>query len=284
MHNYLKIWFLWITFWGEVLLPPSWFLVAGFLEPASLIPTACKNLLYGQISFVQTYTKAVWTLKKTFCVTLFLHHNQVSACTSNFSVGKGHLQRLKSESPVDWIWKRENGTLTKCQTVSLLIKKAGMILNIFQTKLLIKPFSEMDCKGILSVDTVVCLWYLFIERWGISIVPWQISYCFRHSLGPCLQWINFKPLQSSKDLPFFSCKTYLPAKSKNLLGSIQVALKAFWKVPDPNGWAGNPWTSRTQWRGPSVSMEPQSLVIVKDRITTSNSTTWRKKIMPVREW
>ena len=146
MHNYLKIWFLWITFRGEVLLPPSWFLVAGFLEPASLIPTACKNLLYGQISFVQTYTKAVWTLKKTFCVTLFLHHNQVSACTSNFSVGKGHLQRLKSESPVDWIWKRENGTLTKCQTVSLLIKKAGMILNIFQTKLLIKPFSEMDCK------------------------------------------------------------------------------------------------------------------------------------------
>ena len=36
--------------------------------------------------------------------------------------------------------------LTKCQTVSLLIKKAGMILNILQTQLLMKPFSEMDCK------------------------------------------------------------------------------------------------------------------------------------------
>ena len=36
--------------------------------------------------------------------------------------------------------------LTECQTVSLLIKKAGMIENIFQTQLLIKPYSEMDCK------------------------------------------------------------------------------------------------------------------------------------------
>ena len=40
--------------------------------------------------------------------------------------------------------------LTKCQAVSLLIKKAGMILNIFQTQLLIKPFSEMDCTVFLQ--------------------------------------------------------------------------------------------------------------------------------------
>ena len=77
----------------------------------------------------------------------------------------------------------------------------------------------------------------------------------------------------------FCCfKTYLPDKSKNLLGTIQVALTAFWKVPDPNGRAGNPCTSRTQWSGPSVSMEPQSLAIMNDVITTGNSTTCRKKI------
>ena len=55
--------------------------------------------------------------------------------------------------------------LTECQTVSLLIKKAGMIENIFQTQLLIKPFSEMDCKVFfLSKETVIHVSYLFIER------------------------------------------------------------------------------------------------------------------------
>ena len=43
----------------EALPPPSRFLIACFLVPASLIPTASKNLFYVQISFLQTYTKAV---------------------------------------------------------------------------------------------------------------------------------------------------------------------------------------------------------------------------------
>ena len=188
MHNYLKIWFLWITFWGEVLLPPSWFLVAGFLEPASLIPTACKNLLYGQISFVQTYTKAVWTLKKTFCVTLFLHHNQVSACTSNFSVGKGHLQRLKSESPVDWIWERGNGMLTKCQTVSLLIKKAGMILNIFQTHYWLSHFPKWTVRSSFSGHCRPCM----------IPIHWKMAYLYS-TLADFLLLSSFIRSMSSVD-------------------------------------------------------------------------------------
>ena len=48
----------------EVALPPpSRFLIGCFLVPA-LIPTASKNLFYVQISFLQTYTEAVWTPDK----------------------------------------------------------------------------------------------------------------------------------------------------------------------------------------------------------------------------
>ena len=51
----------------EALPPPSRFLIACFLVSASLIPTASKNLFYVQISFLQTYTEAVWTPDKDIC-------------------------------------------------------------------------------------------------------------------------------------------------------------------------------------------------------------------------
>ena len=44
--------------------PPSRFLIACFLVPASLIPPVSKNPFYVLISFLQTYTEAVWTPDK----------------------------------------------------------------------------------------------------------------------------------------------------------------------------------------------------------------------------
>ena len=48
-----------MSLWEEAPPPPSRFVIACFLVPASLIPTASKNLFYVQISFLQAYTKAV---------------------------------------------------------------------------------------------------------------------------------------------------------------------------------------------------------------------------------
>ena len=60
--------------------PPSRFLIACFLVPASLIPTASKNLFYVQISFLQTYTEAVWTPDQDiFLLPYFFARNQVLA-------------------------------------------------------------------------------------------------------------------------------------------------------------------------------------------------------------
>ena len=53
-----------MSLWEEAPPPPSRFVIACFLVPASLIPTATKNLFYVQISFLQAYTKAVWTPDK----------------------------------------------------------------------------------------------------------------------------------------------------------------------------------------------------------------------------
>ena len=60
--------------------PPSRFLIACFLVPASLIPTVSKNLFYVQISFLQTYTEAVWTPDQDiFSLPYFFARNQVLA-------------------------------------------------------------------------------------------------------------------------------------------------------------------------------------------------------------
>ena len=153
-----------------------------------------------------------------------------------------------------------------------------MILNMFQTQSLINPCSGLDFK-------------VFFQ-WTPSSVYY--TYSLKDSMSGYSTLADFLLLSSSirsmssddksstasvvKGPSSFCCfNTYLPDKSKDLLGTMQVALKAFWKVPDPNGWAGNPCTSRTQWSGPSVSMEPQSLAIVNDVIATGNSTTCRRK-------
>ena len=64
----------------EALPPPSRFLITCFLVPASLIPTASKNLFYVQISFLQTSTEAVWTPDQDiFLLPYFFARNQVLA-------------------------------------------------------------------------------------------------------------------------------------------------------------------------------------------------------------